>query len=70
MSPHRRTSEEDRARIVEAYNNGEDFLALSDGSRIKRTTAYSIVKVYLKEGRCESLQQRGGRPKKIDEETL
>ena len=70
MSSHRRTSEEDRARIVESYENGEDFLALAHGLRIKRTTAYSIVNVYLKEGRCESLQQKGGRPKAIDDETL
>ena len=38
--------------------------------RIKRTTAYSIVNVYQKEGRSESLQQAGGRQKVIDDETV
>ena len=37
---------------------------------IKRTTAYSIVTRYVKEGRTESIGHRGGRRCVIDNETI
>ena len=33
----------DRERIVDAYENGEDFIALAATLNIKKTTAYTII---------------------------
>lgn len=70
MPRYRRTSNEDRSRIVESYNAGEDFVALADTLRIQRTTAYSIVRTYQREERTDAVSRAGGRPKSLDNETL
>ena len=67
---YNKTSNDDRSRIAQAYEDGEDFLTLAHSLGVKRTTAYSIVSTYVKEGRTETLGQRGGRQKIIDNETL
>lgn len=67
---YRRTSNEDRSRIVESYDSGEDFLALAHTLGVQRSTAYSIVRTYQREDRSEALCQAGGRPKSLDNETL
>lgn len=69
MPGNRRTSNEDRARIVEAHLQGEDFVALAATLRIKRSTAYSIVRCYQQNNRTNA-SHSGGRPKLIDNETL
>ena len=55
---------------MQAYEDGEDFLSLAYTLGIKRTTAYSIVTCYVKEGRTDSLGHRGGRSCSIDDETI
>ena len=67
---HRRTSNEDRRRIVESYEAGDDFIALATTLGIKRTTAYSIVTTFQRQSRTTAIEQAGGRPKVIDDETL
>ena len=66
----RRTSEQDRARLVECFEDGEDFVSLALTLGIKRTTAYSIVGTYVKEGRVGTLSHGGGRQNIIDDETM
>ena len=51
MHPHRRTSNEDRSRIVGSYNVGEDLLALADTLGINTTTASGIIRTYQREER-------------------
>ena len=55
---------------MQAYEEGEDFLTMASRLGIKRTTAYSIVTRYVKEGRTESIGHRGGRRCVIDNETI
>ena len=55
---------------MQAYEEGEDFLSLASTLGIKRTTAYSIVTRFVKEGRTESIEHRGGRRCIIDDETI
>ena len=53
--PYEKISEQDKQRLLEAYENDEDFVELVKILKIKRTTAYSIVK----RGRATNLP-RGG----------
>ena len=70
VARYRRASDEDRERMVHAFNNEEDFLSLAHTLGIKRTTAYSIITCYVKEGRSNSYPRRGGRTRVIDDETM
>lgn len=58
------TNDRDRARLVDAHQNGEDFLRLANQLGIKRTTAYSIVRA----GRRERLPTGGAKNRKWDAE--
>ena len=51
----------DCERIVDAYENGEDFIALAATLNIKKTTAYTIIRLYQTTGRVETLPTGGGR---------
>ena len=42
-----KTSDEDQDRIIEAYQDAEDFITLANSIHVKSTTAYSIVPLYL-----------------------
>ena len=37
---------DDRQRIIDAFEAGEDFLAIATALNIKRSSAYSIVRTY------------------------
>ena len=39
---HKQTSNEDPARIIETYLQGEDFVVVAQAMGIKRTTAYVV----------------------------
>ena len=70
VMPNRRTSDEDRARIAGSYERGEDFVALASSLGVKRTTAYAVVGCFARQGRTSAMEHAGGRPKKIDDETI
>ena len=53
--PYETISEQDEQRLLDAYENDEDLVELAKIPKIKRTTAYSIVK----RGRATKLP-RGG----------
>ena len=42
--PYEKISEQDKQRLLDAYENDEDFDELDKIIKIKRTTAYSIIK--------------------------
>ena len=46
---------DDRQRIIDAFEAGEDFLAIATALNIKRSSAYSIVRTYQATGRVETL---------------
>ena len=58
---------EDRQRVVDSFERGEDFIALAETLNIKRTTAYSIVRRYQATGRVAVDPAAGGRPRKLDD---
>ena len=70
VMPNHRTSDEDRTHIAGSYERGEDFVALASFLGVKRTTAYAVVGCFARQGRIEAMEHAGGRPKKIDEETI
>ena len=60
----RKISEQDKQRLLDAYENDEDFVELAKILKIKRTTAYSIVK----RGRATNLPRDGsGLNRKVDD---
>ena len=42
--PYQRISVEDKQRIVDAHERGEDYVALARQLNTKRTTAYAIIR--------------------------
>ena len=50
---YRSTTNEDRGRIVQAYEDGEDFLSLAYTLGIRRSTAYLFHRYMLCERREE-----------------
>ena len=55
MAPRRKASYEDQARTSETYEDGDNFITLSDRLNVKSITAYSIVALYREEVRVRSL---------------
>ena len=68
--PGNRTPVEDRRRLIEAHQRGDDFIALALQLGVNRTTAYSIVRLHQEYHRVEPLIGGGGRPHIIDNETF
>ena len=50
-----RTPVEDRRRLIEAHQRGDDFIALALQLGVNRTTAYSIVRLHQEYHRVEPL---------------
>ena len=70
MPGNARIPVQDRHRIIESHSQGEDFVALAKNLGVNRSSAYSIVKLWLAEERAEPLPRCGGRKVIIDEESL
>ena len=64
------TSDRDRSRIIDAYENGEDFVSLALSLDIKRTTAYEIIRTKQRTGQTNAVRGKGGRSSVIDNETI
>ncbi|CAF1341569.1 unnamed protein product, partial [Didymodactylos carnosus] len=63
-----RVSDIDRRQLIDAYKSGEDFIALAKKLNIKRSTARSILRTYIDEGRISAKQRAGTRLRFITEE--
>ena len=65
--PYEKISQQDKQRLLDAYENDEDFVELAKSLKIKRTTAYNIVK----RGRATNLPRGGsGLNRKVDDECV
>lgn len=62
----------DRERLVNAYENGDNFIVLADQLEINRDTARSIIRVWMNEGRTNRLDMGGRRDgnTKVDDEMI
>lgn len=56
-----------RKAIIESYNNGHSKKNISEILNVKLSTVYSIIDVYVLEGRLET-KKRGSRPKALNDE--
>ena len=65
---YNRIRNEDRARLVEAFEAGRDYLEMADALGIKHSTARSIITTFATTGRTEKLPTGGARNVKMDEE--
>ena len=72
MPPRRynRIADDDRQRIIECFNNGQDFLTLAATLGVKRTTTYSIVRRYNQNGYVLRRPNAGGRRVLLDHEAV
>ena len=66
--PYRRASDADRARIVEAFQEGHDYVVCAARLGVRRGTAYSIIRRFQQTGVTEAAVRGGGRPPKMDAE--
>lgn len=62
-------TDSDRKRLIDKFNENEDFLTTAQELGIKRTTAYSIISKYVKTGEIYS-RHGGGRYNKVDNEMI
>ena len=65
-----RITDADRSRLIECYENGEDFLTLAGILGVKRQTAYSIIRRYQENGRRERGPHGGSRAPVLDGESV
>jgi transposase len=59
------TSNENRARIIAAYENGQTSSEIAAVLGMKRTTVDGIIRVYKVHNRVERLARGGPRPQKL-----
>ena len=63
-------SQIDRQRIVDWYNQNQEFIKLAGLIDIKPSTARNVIKVYLKEQRIAAKARGGSKPRKLDREQI
>jgi len=66
MAWHKRITDEDRGRLIDAFNGDGDYLALADTLDINRSTARSIIATFLGTGRRNKAAKGGPRNVKVD----
>ena len=54
-------SNQDRQRLVDCYEGGEDFVSLAEQLGIHVDTARSVIRVWMSEGRVEAKARGGAR---------
>ena len=64
----RTVSNQDRQRLVDCFENGEDFIVLAQQLQIHPDTARSVIRLWMEEARVEAKPRGGARNKKVDNE--
>ena len=65
---YQKVSPEDRSRIIDAYKDGRDYVAIAQQWRVQRTTAWSAVAKWQRTGEATARSRGGNRPRKVDNE--
>ena len=68
MPGRARIANNDKARLLEAHNNGDDYVELARQLGIARNTAWAIIRRVLTRGEPVSLARGGNPPRLIDDE--
>lgn len=63
-----RLTNEDRRRLISAFQNGDDYQYLAQQMNINYSTARSVIGVWLREGRVERIAEGGARRIVVTEE--
>lgn len=66
----RSVSNQDRQRLVDCYEAGDDFINLAEQLGVNRDTARSVIRVWLNEGRVEAKARGGARNQRVDGEMV
>ena len=66
--PYNSVSNQHRNRIVDAFENDQDYIQDAETLSVKRQSVRSIFVVYLRQGRRDAIPRRGYRPSKVDDE--
>ena len=66
----RAVSNRDRQRLVDCFENGDDFIMLAEQLGIHADTARSVVRVWMEEARVEAKPRGGARNRKVDDEMV
>ena len=61
-------SSEDRRRIIDAYKDGKDYVAVANELGVRRITAWSVVAKWRRTGEVTARLRGGNRPFKLDDE--
>ena len=64
---YRKVSDVDRERLIHAFEDG-DYIEMADTLGINRSTARSIISIYVRSGRRERLPKGGANNTKVDDE--
>ena len=59
---------QDRQRLVDCLENGDDYIALAEQLGIHTDTARSVIRVWMEEARVEAKPRGGALNKKVDDE--
>lgn len=68
MNRRNQVSNEDRGRLVDCFEAGEDWIELARRLRINKETARSIITVWVQDGRVEKRERGGALNRKMDDE--
>lgn len=60
----------DRERLIQAYRDGTDYVAVARQLGVPRTTAWSVIAKWLRTGEETASRRGGNRPRKVDNEML
>ena len=66
--PYNNVSNQDRNRIIDAFENDQDYIKVAETLGVKRQTARSIIIVFLHQGRHDAIPRRGYCPSEVDDE--
>jgi transposase len=66
-STRKKTSDEDRSRIIEAYSNQQKTATIAQILGINRSTVNGVIKIYQKENRITGKKRGGVQTKKLTE---
>lgn len=67
---HHAVRAEDRQRIIDAYREGTDYVAVAQQLGVRRTTAWSVVAKWIRTGETTARRRGGNRPRKVDDEMV
>ena len=70
MARRSTVNNQDRQRLVDCHEAGDDVMNLAEQLGVNRDTARSVIRVWMSEGRVEAKPRGGTRNRRVDNEML